>query len=113
MLGLLALLAPTIAAAKIYLCGDSTMEKDRQKDKSKEGKTKEGTSISHQFLATTYLPPGWGVFFGAYVDLPVINKAIGGRSARSFTEEKRFQEVAGLVAPGDCEYNLRAPINFR
>jgi rhamnogalacturonan acetylesterase len=46
---------------------------------------------------------GWGQFFGEFTDLPVINKAIGGRSARSYTEQGRFQDVAKLVAPGDCE----------
>jgi hypothetical protein len=45
---------------------------------------------------------GWGEYLGALVDLPVVNRAIGGRSARSFTEEGRFNEVAKLVSPGDC-----------
>jgi rhamnogalacturonan acetylesterase len=44
---------------------------------------------------------GWGSSLKEFVDLPVINKAIGGRSARSYTVEGRFQEVAKLVAPGD------------
>jgi len=44
---------------------------------------------------------GWGQFFDRFVDLPVVNKAIGGRSARSFTEQGRFQDVSKLVAAGD------------
>jgi rhamnogalacturonan acetylesterase len=35
------------------------------------------------------------------MDLPVVNKAIGGRSARSYTVEGRFQEIAKIIAPGD------------
>jgi rhamnogalacturonan acetylesterase len=36
-----------------------------------------------------------------YLTIPVVNKALGGRSARSFTEEGRFTEIANLVKPGD------------
>jgi len=35
------------------------------------------------------------------VTIPVVNKAIGGRSARSFTNEGRFAEIANLVTAGD------------
>jgi len=35
------------------------------------------------------------------MDLPVINKAIGGRSARSYTVEGRFQDVSKLGSAGD------------
>jgi len=47
---------------------------------------------------------GWGQYLqyslptSSYV---VVNKAIGGRSARSFTREGRFQEIEGLVKAGD------------
>lgn len=44
---------------------------------------------------------GWGQYLGGYLTIPVVNKAIGGRSARSFTREGRFNEVAGLVKSGD------------
>ena len=33
--------------------------------------------------------------------IPVVNKAIGGRSARSYTNEGRFEEIVGLVKEGD------------
>ena len=33
--------------------------------------------------------------------VPVVNKAIGGRSARSFSDEGRFTEIAGLINSGD------------
>jgi rhamnogalacturonan acetylesterase len=35
------------------------------------------------------------------VTIPVVNKAIGGRSARSYTVENRFSEIAGLLKPND------------
>jgi rhamnogalacturonan acetylesterase len=68
------------AASKVYLCGDSTM-------------TRNSGNIQ-----------GWGEYL--QYSLPstnfvVVNKAIGGRSARSFTREGRFDEVVGLLQPGD------------
>lgn len=44
---------------------------------------------------------GWGVFFPYSVSLSVVNKAIGGRSSRSYTVEGRFDEVANLVKAND------------
>lgn len=44
---------------------------------------------------------GWGVFLQDSLDIKVVNKAVGGRSARSFTDEGRFKEVADLVKSGD------------
>jgi rhamnogalacturonan acetylesterase len=35
------------------------------------------------------------------MDLAVVNKAIGGRSARSYTVEGRFQEIAKVITSGD------------
>lgn len=35
------------------------------------------------------------------LSLPVVNKAIGGRSARSFTVEGRFDEIIKVVQPND------------
>ena len=35
------------------------------------------------------------------MSLSVVNKAIGGRSARSYTVEGRFDEIVGLVKAGD------------
>jgi rhamnogalacturonan acetylesterase len=64
-------------AAKLYLCGDSTMARGNGKI------------------------DGWGEHLAPLVTIPVVNRAIGGRSARSFTVEGRFDAVAKLVAPGD------------
>lgn len=44
---------------------------------------------------------GWGVYFDKYVSIPVVNKALGGRSARSYTTEGHFAEVEKLLTKGD------------
>ncbi|KAF1809191.1 Rhamnogalacturonan acetylesterase [Eremomyces bilateralis CBS 781.70] len=67
------------AAVTIYLAGDSTMAKDSNPPKKQ----------------------GWGEYLKNYVSVPVVNKAIGGRSARSYTVEGRFDEIAKVVKPGD------------
>ncbi|KAI0880900.1 carbohydrate esterase family 12 protein [Annulohypoxylon maeteangense] len=76
--------APASAATTIHLCGDSTMAKGGG---GASGKPTEG----------------WGEYlkysFGS--DYVVRNAAIGGRSARSYTREGRFQAVADIVKPGD------------
>ena len=46
-------------------------------------------------------PLGWGVFLPYSLTLPVVNKAIGGRSSRSFTVEGRFDEIINLVKAND------------
>lgn len=65
----------------IYTCGDSTMAKDG----AANGET-----------------DGWGQYLGNYTKgATVVNKAIAGRSARSYWEEGRFTDVADLVVKGD------------
>lgn len=44
---------------------------------------------------------GWGQYLGKYLTAPVVNKAIAGRSARSYTNEGRFTDLAKLVKAGD------------
>jgi lysophospholipase L1-like esterase len=47
---------------------------------------------------------GWGEMFGEYFGphkLNVLNKAIGGRSTRSFMREKRWEEIYKQLKPGD------------
>ncbi|KAL1838798.1 hypothetical protein VTK73DRAFT_4237 [Phialemonium thermophilum] len=65
------------ASPTIYLAGDSTMAK-----------------LSGPIN-------GWGEYLHYYVTVPVVNKAIAGRSARSFSEEGRFKEIETLLRPGD------------
>ncbi|KAF1978558.1 secreted rhamnogalacturonan acetylesteras-like protein [Bimuria novae-zelandiae CBS 107.79] len=64
-------------AQTVYLAGDSTMAQ---------------SSSNIQ---------GWGVYLPYSLSIPVVNKAIGGRSARSFTVEGRFDEITQLVKPND------------
>jgi rhamnogalacturonan acetylesterase len=73
-------LAPWAAAQTVYFCGDSTMAAKGANDG---------------------LTDGWGSYIGKYLTLPIVNRAIGGRSARSYTKEGRFQQVADLVKSGD------------
>lgn len=68
------------ASPVIYFVGDSTMANKGAND---------GTT------------DGWGQYVGSYLTASVVNKAIGGRSARSYWNEGRFQEVANLVKSGD------------
>lgn len=45
---------------------------------------------------------GFGVYLQQYFSgITVVNKAIGGRSARSYWNEGRFQAIADLVVAGD------------
>ncbi|EOA82694.1 carbohydrate esterase family 12 protein [Exserohilum turcica Et28A] len=77
VISVLALAATAVGAPTVYLAGDSTMAR--------------GNSLI----------TGWGVYLPYSLTVNVVNKAIGGRSARSFTDEGRFDEIANLVQPGD------------
>lgn len=72
-------LAPR-ATPTVYFCGDSTMAKNGANDGDTDG---------------------WGNYIGKYLSVTAVNKAIGGRSARSYWNEGRFQEVADVVKSGD------------
>ncbi|KAF2191043.1 carbohydrate esterase family 12 protein [Zopfia rhizophila CBS 207.26] len=64
-------------AQTVYLAGDSTMAKA-------SGATQ-----------------GWGEYLKYSLSLSVSNKAIGGRSSRSYTVEGRFQAIVDIVQPND------------
>ncbi|KAM0342404.1 hypothetical protein ACHAPU_009591 [Fusarium lateritium] len=68
------------AAQTVYFAGDSTMAKNGAND----GVT-----------------DGWGNHISKYLKVTSVNKAIGGRSARSYTNEGRFQEIIDVVKAGD------------
>lgn len=68
------------AGPTVYLCGDSTMAAKGANDGSTDG---------------------WGSYLARYLNIPVVNNAIGGRSARSYWNEGRFQAVANSVKSGD------------
>ncbi|PNS15581.1 hypothetical protein CAC42_840 [Sphaceloma murrayae] len=76
----LALAATAFAAPSVYLVGDSTMAKNGG-----------GAGWSD----------GWGQYLGYSLSLPVVNRAVAGRSARSYTREGRFTELNNLVKSGD------------
>lgn len=44
---------------------------------------------------------GWGDYIADSVSVEVSNEAIGGRSARSYTREGRFQDIADVLQEGD------------
>ncbi|KAF8899039.1 SGNH hydrolase [Infundibulicybe gibba] len=75
----LALLVASVHAQTVYLAGDSTMAK---------GGGGSGTE-------------GWGQFLGQYLTIPVVNSAVAGRSARSYTDEGRFTTLINTVKSGD------------
>jgi len=46
---------------------------------------------------------GWGQMLGAFfdADVSVVNRAIGGRTARRFIDEGRLDDITGELQPGD------------
>lgn len=88
----------------VYLAGDSTMA---------EGGGGGGTQGQEIVLLRSYLLSkseyffltlirlGWGHYLQYSLSVPVVNKAVAGRSARSYTVEGRFQAIADLLAAGD------------
>lgn len=84
------------APPTIYLAGDSTMANRGANDGVTDGKFSTLHSCNLRLFNL-----GWGPYLSKYVTAPVVNKAQGGRSARSFTNEGRFAEIANLVKSGD------------
>jgi lysophospholipase L1-like esterase len=79
------LLGFTLAGKKkvtIYLAGDSTMQTYRENETPMRG---------------------WGQYLEKFFDedVRVVNKAIGGRSTRTFLEEERWQEIVDELQKGD------------
>jgi rhamnogalacturonan acetylesterase len=58
-------------------------------------------SLRHYYREKLTPAPGWGEYLSRYITLPVVNKAISGRSARSFTNEGRFAEIERLLQRDD------------
>lgn len=92
--------APTQDVSKraqtVYLAGDSTMARAN-------GATT-GTCtypLPSSYLQSNRIHTGWGVYLPYSLSVPVVNKAIGGRSSRSYTVEGRFTELINLVQPND------------
>lgn len=51
------------------------------------------------YIETAFV--GWGAYLTNYISLTVVNSAIAGRSARSYTREGRFTTLANTVKSGD------------
>ncbi|KAF2835375.1 carbohydrate esterase family 12 protein [Patellaria atrata CBS 101060] len=83
---LLASFSSSAIAATLYLAGDSTMARS--------------SNPNMQVQALTAFK-GWGEYLQYSMSIPVVNNAIGGRSARSFTREGRFDSIAKNVKSGD------------
>jgi len=66
-------------AQTVYMAGDSTMA---------AGGGGTGTD-------------GWAQYLGQYLTLPIVNDAVAGRSARSYTDEGRFTTLYNTVKAGD------------
>jgi lysophospholipase L1-like esterase len=74
------LLTAAAPAPRIFIAGDSTAQ-DYKADRAPQS--------------------GWGTALRCWTDLPVENRAIGGRSTRSFIAEGRFDRIAADIKPGD------------
>ncbi|KDR80351.1 hypothetical protein GALMADRAFT_62518 [Galerina marginata CBS 339.88] len=79
LVNILAAVASLVAGQTVYLAGDSTMAK---------GGGGAGTD-------------GWGQSLAQYLTLPVVNMAVAGRSARSYSDEGRFTTLINTVKAGD------------
>ena len=65
---------------KIYICGDST-----------------AASYSQEEAPMV----GWGQVLGEIIDVPVENRAMAGRSSKSYLAEGRLQKIETDIEPGD------------
>lgn len=81
-------------AQTVYLAGDSTMQ-------TYNSGNIQGSTFPFPFYPINLIPTGWGYYLPYSLTIPVINRALGGRSARSFTVENRFQEIINTVKPND------------
>ncbi|KAJ7040448.1 rhamnogalacturonan acetylesterase [Mycena alexandri] len=68
-----------VSAQTVYLAGDSTMAL---------GGGGSGTQ-------------GWGVLFPQFLTIPVVNAAVGGESARSYSDQGLFTKLISSVKKGD------------
>lgn len=44
---------------------------------------------------------GWGVFLSQFLTIPVVNNAVGGESARSYSDQGRFDSLVNSAQRGD------------
>lgn len=63
-----------------------------------------GDSTVMTYSSSHYPQQGWGGRIGEYMNrnnIAIVNKAIGGRSSKSFYDEGRLTEILNLIKPGD------------
>ncbi|KAL9624076.1 MAG: hypothetical protein Q9160_001598 [Pyrenula sp. 1 TL-2023] len=86
--------ASAAVAQTVYLAGDSTMA---------TGGTGGATQDPFPLLISLIdiYDTGWGYYLSNYLSLPVVNNAVAGRSARSYTREGRFTTIANNLKKGD------------
>ncbi|KAL2814164.1 SGNH hydrolase-type esterase domain-containing protein [Aspergillus granulosus] len=95
-------LLPCALAQTVYLAGDSTMATGSGGIDGMCIPTLTPLLPQIPSVKTNrHLYPGWGDYIASSLSIPVANHAIGGRSARSYTREGRFQEIADLLQAGD------------
>lgn len=92
---LLSLASIASAIPTLYLAGDSTMA-------HLKGDIKQGYVVPMRPRVDPKPLLRWGEFISHYLSgLNIVNKAIAGRSARSFTREGRWREIQDLLKAGD------------
>ncbi len=80
------------------------IEKDGPKEKASSGSLPTLWIAGDSTVRTNAPQRGWGQDLGAFFDskkINVVNRAIGGRSSRTFFTEGRWKEIADALKPGD------------
>lgn len=96
LLSVCLLASSSVVGQTVYLAGDSTMAKGG----GGAGTDGENDSFSYLRLSLTHFL-GWGQYLAQYLTIPVVNQAIAGRSARSYTDEGRFTTLINAAQKGD------------
>ncbi|KAJ6621205.1 rhamnogalacturonan acetylesterase [Mycena sp. CBHHK59/15] len=87
-----------VSAQTVYLAGDSTMAVGGG-GSGTQGKEFLDCSISDRD-SSRHLT-GWGVSLSQFLTIPVVNDAVAGESARSYSTDGRFASVTASVKSGD------------
>lgn len=96
-LPLLSLLS-SASAQTLFLVGDSTMALGGG-GSGTQGNL-QATLLNGNLEKSTHLL-GWGVPLAQFFTIPVVNDAVGGESARSYSNEGRFTSVINAAKSGD------------
>ncbi len=91
----LCLLCLQVSSQTVMLAGDSTMALGGG------GSGTQGQTSWRAVTNTTDFFLGWGVLLSQFLSIPVINSAIGGESARSFSDQGHFTDLVNSAQRGD------------